>query len=132
MVDIKKDLLYSKSHEWVKKMDDTDTTIIGISDFAQDSLGDIVYVEFLVGEGDSISKGDQFSEVESVKAVESTYIPISGTIIQTNSSLDADYSVINDDPYVGGWLIKLKLKDESELSELMNSDQYSKFLEENK
>ena len=124
-----KELFYTKTHEWLKKQDDV-TVIIGISDFAQNQLGDIVYVDFTIDVNDNLSKGDSFCEIESVKAVESVYMPISGTIIEVNTELDNDYSILNSSPYQGGWLIKIKIDNLHDLTELISSEQYTKYIEE--
>lgn len=112
------DLLYAKSHEWVRK--EGDTCIIGLSDFAQDELGDIVFVN-LPQEGDSVSVGEAFSDVESVKAVSDVLSPISGTVVAVNEELMDDPAKVNSDPY-GAWFIKVENVTETE--ELLDAAAY--------
>lgn len=125
---IPENLLYAESHEWIKK--DGNKLIVGISDYAQDKLGDIVFIDFLVDTGDAVEKGDPFAELESVKAVESVYAPVTGTVTSINTALDDDYSVINEDCYGDGWLIKIDPADASALDGLLKSDEYKNKLEE--
>ncbi|MBF8437709.1 glycine cleavage system protein GcvH [Halanaerobiaceae bacterium Z-7014] len=118
---------YSEDHEWVKVEDGVGT--IGITDFAQDELGDIVFVE-LPQVGDEFDQEDNFGVIESVKAVSDLYMPVSGEVVEINEDLLDQPELVNDEPYEGGWIIKVSLSDEAELDELMNSDEYSSFLEE--
>ncbi len=121
-----KGLLYSNDHEWVKV--DGDEAFIGISDYAQDHLGDIVYVE-LPEVDDELAKEDSFSAVESVKAAADIYIPVSGKVIAVNEALEDDPALLNADAYEN-WIIKVALTDKAELDELMTSEDYEKFLAE--
>ncbi|PST89588.1 glycine cleavage system protein GcvH [Photobacterium sp. NCIMB 13483] len=115
-------LKFTTSHEWVR--DNGDGTItMGISDHAQKLLGDVVFVD-LPDIGDAADAGSTFSLVESVKAASDIYAPVSGQIIETNSSLDDSPELINDDPYGEGWIAKIKVDDLSQLSELIDSDTY--------
>ena len=115
-------LKFTTSHEWIR--DNGDGTItMGISDHAQKLLGDVVFVD-LPDIGDAADAGSTFSLVESVKAASDIYAPVSGQIIETNSSLDDSPELINDDPYGEGWIAKIKLDDLSQLSELIDSDTY--------
>ncbi len=123
-------LKYAKTHEWVKKLDDN-TALIGISDYAQHELGDIVFVEFAPsGE----NKGDVFVNLESVKAVESVYLPVSGKVIENNPKLEEDeeFELVNTSPYENGWLIKIELSNPDELSGLLDATAYKKLVEEAK
>ena len=122
------ELLYTKSHEWLRKLGDN-TAHIGITDYAQDALGDIVFVDFKITEGE-VLKGDSFCELESVKAVESSYMPVSGRILEINSKLENDYGLINTSPYEKGWLIKIQILDPSQLTEMIRSKQYTEFVTE--
>ena len=115
------DRKYSQSHEWA--LIDSQTALIGITDFAQDELGDIVFVE-LPNPGDSITKGDIFGLVESIKAVSDLYAPLSGTISDINPLLDREPEQINDDPYGAGWMIKIELTDLGEVEKLLTKDEY--------
>src|SRR5229473_1261804 len=122
-------LKYSKEHEWVATEDSVAT--VGITDFAQDQLGEIVYVE-LPAIGDKISKDDPFGVVESVKAVSDIYAPVSGTVVEVNSELPESPEVINEDPYGDGWLIKVRISDLSELEDLMDGEEYDEMVAKEK
>jgi len=115
------DVRYTKDHEWSKITNDIVT--IGLSDYAQDQLGEIVFVE-LPEIGDTFSKGDEFGSVESVKAVSEVYIPISGEIIEINEALEDAPELVNEDCYKGGWIIKVKPEDPSQLDDLMDKAAY--------
>lgn len=119
------DLKFSKDHEWVKIEGDTAT--MGISDYAQKELGDVVYVE-LPTVGDKVKKGDACSNIESVKAVSDIYSPISGEIIEVNSTLEDKPENINQDPYGDGWILKIKTENSQELDELMDNKKYNEYI----
>jgi len=122
------DLQYTKSHEWVRTEGDTST--IGITDHAQDELGDVVFVE-LPDEGDTFDAGDSFGTVESVKAVSDLYSPVSGEVVEVNSALNDAPEKINEDPYGEGWIVKLRTSgDGSGDSDLLSAEEYEKVLEE--
>ncbi len=121
-------LKYTKTDEWVKF--EGDKAVIGITDFAQDQLSDVVYVEFLIDEEDSVSKGDTVATVESVKAAADVNFPVSGTITAINEDLTDTPEVLNSDPYEAGWLVKMELDDPSELDDLMDSDEYDSYNED--
>ena len=116
-----KNLKYAKSHEWV--LVDGDTATIGISDFAQDSLGDVVFFD-APDVGDEFEKGETFGEVESVKAVSEVYAPISGEVLAVNDALDDAPETVNESPYENGWMIKLKISNPSDLDELLGAEAY--------
>ena len=116
---------YADSHEWIKV--EGNIGIIGISDYAQHSLGDIVYVD-LPSEGDDISKGEEFGAVESVKAASDLYLPVSGTVIEVNSELESTPELINQDAYEN-WIIKIELADPTELDSLLDVAEYEKICE---
>ena len=120
-LDLPEDLKYSKEHEWVRE--EGETVLIGITDFAQDQLGDIVFVE-LPEEGTAFSIGEEFSNLESVKAVSEVYMPVSGQIIKVNVELEDAPELVNNDPYGEGWLIEVKPEDPSEMNELLDKDGY--------
>ncbi|XP_068657437.1 glycine cleavage system H protein 2, mitochondrial-like [Aristolochia californica] len=122
-----KDLKYADSHEWVK-VSSTSATI-GITDHAQDHLGDVVYVE-LPEVGASVTKGSSFGAVESVKATSDVNSPVSGKVIEVNEELSNSPGLVNASPYDSGWIIKVELSDAGEANSLMDSEQYSKFCEE--
>jgi glycine cleavage system H protein len=115
------DLRYLDTHEWVRVTDGT--ARIGISDFAQDELGDVVFVD-LPGEGEEIAAGDSFGVVESIKAVSDLYAPVSGTVTAVNDDLESAPELLNEDPYGEGWLLAVDLADESELDDLLDADAY--------
>lgn len=119
------DLSYAEDHEWVQT--DGDTVKIGISDYAQDQLGDIVFVE-LPEVGDTLSKGDEFGTVESVKAVSELYIPISGELTGLNKSLEDAPEVVNTDPYDDGWMIEVQPSNPQELDDLLDRNAYIEML----
>ncbi len=119
-------LLYAEDHEWVKREGENAT--IGISDYAQDRLGDVVFVE-LPEIGDVFNKGDEFGSIESVKAVSDLYMPIGGEIVEINESLADAPENANNSPYEEGWMIKVKISDSAQLKALMDKDTYIKQLE---
>ena len=120
------ELKYTREHEWVRVEPDGLCTV-GITAFAVESLGDIVYLE-LPGVDDALTQNEQFGEVESVKAVSELYSPVSGTISEVNGALADAPEIVNDSPYDEGWLLKVSLADASELDSLLTSDQYEEFL----
>ncbi|CAI8617428.1 unnamed protein product [Vicia faba] len=120
-------LKYADSHEWVKV--DGNSATVGITDHAQDHLGDVVYVE-LPEVGAAVTKGDAFGAVESVKATSDVNSPVSGKVVQVNEELSSSPGLVNSSPYENGWIIKVELSDSGELNKLMDSEQYSKFCEE--
>ena len=115
------DVMYTDDHEWTKM--DNEETIIGISDYAQDQLGDIVFVE-LPQVGETFEKGAEFGTVESVKAVSELFLPVSGEVVAINETLDDTPELVNNEPYTGGWMLRVKLSDKSELDQLMNKSAY--------
>jgi glycine cleavage system H protein len=121
MSNIPGELKYSKSHEWVKIEGDIAT--VGITDHAQEELGDVVYVE-LPSVGRVLSYDDIFGTVESVKAVSELYSPVAGEVIEVNDSLTGNEATINESPYENGWMLKVKLKDPAELEQLLTADGY--------
>lgn len=122
MSNIPAELLYTKDHEWLKIHDD-DTATVGITDYAQESLGDITFVEF-PEEGESFASGDTFGVVESVKAASDLFMPVDAEVIEVNEDVDASPELLNQEPYAGGWLLKIKLQDPSQLDELLKADAY--------
>ena len=124
MPSVPANLIYCKTHEWVRL--EGDVAVIGITDHAQDALGDIVYLDF-PEPGKKVKADEQFGEVESVKAVSELFSPLSGEIIEINSAIQNSTETVNEDPYDKGWLIKLKMSDQAELTGLMNAADYEKF-----
>jgi glycine cleavage system H protein len=116
---------YTKDHEYVRVEGDTGT--VGITDYAQQQLGDVVYVE-LPAVGKAVSKGGEAAVVESVKAASEVYAPVSGEVVAVNSDLEGAPGTINEDPAGRGWFMKIKLKDQGELDGLMSEEQYQEFL----
>ena len=120
-MEIPEALQYTSEHEWIAIEDDVAT--IGITDYAQGELGDIVFVE-LPNKGDSTNQTEAFGTIEAVKAVSELYAPLSGEIKDVNSTLEEQPELINNDPYGEGWIIKLKIRDESELEKLLSAEEY--------
>jgi glycine cleavage system H protein len=123
MADIPQDLLYTEEHEYLKQAGDG-VYQVGITDYAQGELGDIVYVE-LPKVGDKFARMDVFGTVEAVKAVSDLYCPIAGEVVAINEALSNDPALVNNDPYGQGWMIKLRVTNESELDQLLGSSEYS-------
>ncbi len=119
-------LRYAKSHEWI--LLEGDVAIIGITDFAQSELGDVVYVE-LPEVGRALQAGDTFGSVESVKTVSDIYAPVAGTVVEVNPALGAQSELVNTDPYGAGFLLKLKISDASSLDSLLDADAYKALVE---
>jgi glycine cleavage system H protein len=124
--EIPKDLLYTEEHEYVKP-DGADVVAIGITDYAQGELGDIVYIE-LPKVGAKFNKHDVFGTVEAVKAVSELYSPVAGEVIAVNDRLDKEPALVNSSPYGDGWMVKIKLSDAGEKDALMNADAYTAHL----
>ena len=118
---------YTEDHEWVSM--DNDIATIGISNHAQESLGDIVFIE-LPSIGKTIKAKDEICVIESVKAASDIYAPIDGEIIEVNNNLEGDAAIINQDPENTGWIFKLKISDPNQFNDLMNEDDYKKFLDQ--
>ncbi len=121
----KKNYKFSKEHEWVKI--EGGEALVGLSDYAQKELGDVVFVE-LPEMNETISKGDTCATVESVKAVSDVYSPLTGEVIEVNEALEEDPSLVNKTPLTDGWIYKIRIDDESELKDLMSFEDYEKFL----
>ena len=123
---IPEDYYYSKDHEWAQV--DENIVTVGITEFAQNSLGEVVYVE-LPEEGQKVTQGEPFGVIESVKAVSDLLAPVSGTVIEINMPLGDDPAVLNDDPINDGWLIRIEMDTEKELANLMRAPEYRKLIE---
>lgn len=126
-MNLPKDLLYSEEHEWVKK--EGDKVRIGITDFAQSELGDIVFVE-LPEVGDEIEADDSFGSVESVKTVSELYAPLSGTVVEVNEELEDSPEFVNESPYENAWMIVIEPSDTSEFDDLLSDEGYQEFIED--
>jgi len=124
--EIPADLRYSQDHEWVRV--DGDRVTVGITDYAQDALGDVVFVD-LPEAGSSVQAGQAFGEVESTKSVSDLYAPVSGTVVERNASLEANPELVNSSPYDQGWLVVLEVSDASALDELLDADGYQRLLD---
>ena len=121
------DRKYSKDHEWVSV--EGDVVTIGISDFAQDQLGEVVYVD-LPSEGDDLNVADAFGEIESVKSVSELISPVTGHVVEVNTSLSDSPETVNSDPHGAGWMVKVRISDESELDGLLSAEDYDAFITE--
>ena len=124
-MNIPADLKYTKEHEWIKV--DGDVATVGITDFAQGELGDIVYVE-IETEGETLDAEEVFGTVEAVKTVSDLFMPLSGEVLEFNEGLEADPEIVNKDPYGDGWMIKIKLSDASEVDNLLSADAYKELI----
>lgn len=125
-MDFPEDLKYTREHEWIRDNGDG-TATIGITDFAQSELGDIVFVE-LEPEGFEFEQEDVIGTVEAVKTVSELFAPIDGSITEINEALEDEPELVNDDPYGDGWMLKIELSDASQLDELMSADEYRKII----
>ncbi len=125
-MNIPEDLKYTKDHEWVRISEDGQTALIGITDFAQQELGDIVYVE-IETEGEDIAGGEIFGTVEAVKTVSDLFMPLNGTVIEVNEDLEQSPEAVNEDPYGKGWMIKIQLQD-ADQSNLIDHQQYASLI----
>ena len=121
------DLKYTKEHEWVRI--DGNTGTVGITDFAQQQLGDVVYVD-LPEVGAKLTAGQVFGSIESVKAVSELFAPVSGEVVEVNKAAVEEPGIVNDDPFGDGWLVKVKLSTDEEISKLMSAEQYAEYLKE--
>lgn len=124
MSNIPSDLKYAKSHEWLKVAADG-TALVGITDYAQNSLGDITFVQ-LPKVGAALKAGESFGVVESVKAASDVYAPVAGTVVEVNKALDANPEKVNQAPYTDGWMLKLKLANAADAAALLSADDYAK------
>ena len=120
-MNVPKKLKYTKDHEWLSL--DGDVATVGVTDFAQSELGDIVYVEVETLD-ETLDKEEVFGTVEAVKTVSDLFMPISGEVIEFNEKLETNPEVVNEDPYGEGWMIKIRVSDENELNELLSADEY--------
>jgi glycine cleavage system H protein len=126
MSNVPADLRYAKSHEWAKLNDDG-SALVGITDYAQNSLGDITYVQ-LPKVGTALKAGETFGVVESVKAASDLYSPVSGTVVEINSALDSTPETVNTAPYTEGWMLKVKVADPASAAGLMDAEAYGKLV----
>lgn len=125
-MNIPENLKYTKDHEWIRV--EGDEAYVGITDYAQGELGDIVFLE-IETEGETLAKEEVFGTIEAVKTVSDMFMPVGGEVVEVNEKLEETPEIVNKDPYGDGWLIKIKLSDTSELDELLDVDAYKKLLE---
>ena len=118
-------LKYTKDHEWIKV--DGDTAVVGITDFAQGELGDIVYVD-ITSEGDTLQQEEIFGTIEAVKTVSDLFMPVSGEILEFNTHLEQAPETVNSDPYGTGWMVKIKMSNSAELAGLLTAEEYKKLI----
>lgn len=124
-MNVPQDLKFTQDHEWIRV--GKDFAFIGITDYAQSNLGDIVFLE-IETVGETLDKGEPFGNIEAVKAVEELYMPVSGEVVELNPALETSPEVVNKDPYGEGWMIKIKLTDESEIAGLLDAAAYTKLI----
>ena len=127
MAEIPKDLLFTEEHEYVRTTDDADVVEIGITDYAQGELGDIVYIE-LPKVGASFGAHDVFGTIEAVKAVSELFSPVAGEVVAVNDTLDKEPGVVNSDPYGEGWMVRMRLKNAADRDALLGPDEYAKHI----
>lgn len=121
-----KEYLYSREHEWVRV--DGDVAVVGITEFAQEELGEVVFVE-LPEVGQVFNTGDELGTIESVKAVAEVYTPVAGEVVEVNDAVVDDPELLNDDPHTEGWLVKIRFSSASDLKELMSAEKYEEYVE---
>ncbi|MBI4539803.1 MAG: glycine cleavage system protein GcvH [Gemmatimonadetes bacterium] len=126
---IPQDLLYTEEHEYLKRTEEEGVYLVGITDYAQGELGDVVFVE-LPAPGDEFKRMEPFGTIEAVKAVSDLYCPLTGGVLEVNEALDADPSLVNTDPYGDGWMIRIRASDASELDALLSPEEYAAHLGE--
>jgi glycine cleavage system H protein len=127
VAEVPKDLLYTEEHEYVKATDESGVVQIGITDYAQGELGDIVYIE-LPSVGTSFGRRDVFGTIEAVKAVSELFSPLSGEVVAINPRLDKEPALVNSDPYGDGWMIRMRVKNEGEQGQLLKAADYTKLI----
>ena len=127
MANIPSELRYSDDHEYVKRSGDGSIVQVGITDYAQGELGDVVYVD-LPKVGATFARRDVFGSIEAVKAVSDLYAPVAGTVTEVNTALEGDPALVNRDPYTAGWMIKLKVKNAADIDQLLTSEAYKKHI----
>jgi len=119
------DLKYTKEHEWIRVKGDT--AVVGITDFAQGELGDVVFIE-IETEGESLSMGDTFGTIEAVKTVSDLYMPVDGEVMEVNGALEETPELVNTDPYGKGWMIRIRISDPAQLDDLLPAGEYGKLI----
>ena len=124
-MNVPQDLKFTQDHEWIRT--EGDFAFVGVTDYAQSNLGDIVFLE-IETVGETLAKGEAFGNIEAVKAVEELYMPVSGEVLEINPALETSPEVVNKDPYGEGWMVKIKLTDPDELAALLDADAYVKLI----
>lgn len=127
MADVPGDLLYTEEHEYLKKTGEAGVYYVGVTDYAQGELGDVVFVE-LPEVGAKFNRMETFGTVEAVKAVSDLFSPVSGEVLEVNSALGNDPAMVNSDPYGQGWMVKIRISDEGELDQLLGAEEYNKHI----
>ena len=127
MAEIPNDLLFTEEHEWVRKTDDSDVVEVGITDYAQGELGDVVFVE-LPKVGASFGHPDVFGTIEAVKAVSELFSPLAGEVMAVNDALEREPGVVNSDPYGSGWMLRMRIKGTADLDQLLGPEEYAKHI----
>jgi len=125
-MNIPDNLKYTKDHEWIKV--DGDEALIGITEFAQKELGDIVFIE-VETEGETLDTGEAFGTIEAVKTVSDMFMPVSGEVLEFNAELESNPEIVNKDPYGEGWIIKVKISDPATINDLLSADEYKELIE---
>ncbi|MGE4287923.1 MAG: glycine cleavage system protein GcvH [Salinivirgaceae bacterium] len=120
-MNVPENLMYTEDHEWIKV--DGDEAFIGITEYAQQQLGDVVFVE-IETEGESLAKGDTFGTIEAVKTVSDLFMPVAGEVLEVNPKLESTPEIVNSDPYGDGWMIKIKIENQDELTDLLSAAAY--------
>lgn len=129
MSDIPTGLLYTAEHEYLRKSDEAGVYTVGITDYAQGELGDIVFIE-LPSAGDAFARMESFGTIEAVKAVSDLYCPVKAEVVEVNGALDDDPSLVNSDPYGAGWMLRIRVADEADLGDLMDAQGYAEHVGE--
>lgn len=119
------DLKYTKEHEWIRV--EGDHAVVGVTDFAQGELGDVVFIE-IETEGETLSRGDTFGTIEAVKTVSDLYMPVDGEVVEVNGELDESPELVNSKPYEDGWMIRIRISDKSQLDDLLSADDYRELI----
>lgn len=124
-MNVPKNLLYTSEHEWIRV--EGDEAVVGVTDFAQGELGDVVFIE-IETDGETLSQGDTFGTIEAVKTVSDLYMPVDGEVIEVNPALEDTPELVNTDPFKGGWMIRIRMTDPSQLEDLVSPDEYSSMI----
>jgi len=120
------ELKYTSEHEWIRV--EGDEIVVGVTDFAQGELGDVVFVE-IETQGESLSQGDTFGTIEAVKTVSDLYMPVDGEVVEVNPALEETPELVNSSPYKGGWMVRVRMNDPSQLEDLLSADEYSALID---